>query len=233
MKPLYLSWALAEDVEELPLARVRVERRAARLVLTEAKNESGIVVRGKVHVDGEYIHGYTPETMLFCSGCKCYENAETGELVPCGLGMHEISVVPTSKDYYPWHFTHDFKVGDDFTKTPILSTVPEGPPIIIDGYMENAIIPERIFINEPAAFVITARNLTHNGGTVKAQFKATIEFRAVDRDKTYKYKSAWSVHIRYNESVDLDIEVELPKNALLKDELYSNYNIWALLEAKM
>ena len=236
MKPLSLSWTLAEDVEELPLVTVRVERRAARLVLTEALNDAGEEIRGKVYVDSDYIHGYTPETMLFCSGCKCYENAETGELVPCELGIHEISVEPTSKKYYPWHFTHDFKVGDDITKTPVLSSVPpdpEDPPIVIDGYMEIAEIPERIFIEEPAAFIITAHNLTHNGATVEAQFRATIEFRAVDRDKKYKGKSEWSAPIRYNKSVDLDIELTLPKTAILKDELYANYQIYAILEAKI
>ena len=234
MKPLHLSWALAEDVEELPIARVRVERRAARLVLNEAQDESGNTARAKVFVDGDYIHGYTPETMLFCSGCKCYKNTETGEVVPCGLGMHEISVVPTSETRYPWHFTHDFKVGDDITKTPILPSVPPGPPIVIDGFIENAVIPERIFIEEPAAFVITGHNLTHNGGTVKAQFRATIEFRAVaDPDKKYKSRSEWSAHIGYNESVDLNIEVTLPKSAIPRDELYANYQIYAILEAKI
>ena len=236
MKPLSLSWTLAEDVEELPLARVRVERRAGRLVLTEALNDEGEVIRGKVYVDGDYIHGYTPETIFFCPRCNCYEDTETGEVISCELGMHKITVMPTSAKYYPWHFIDDFKVGYDITKTPILSSLPPDEPdqpIIIDGFMENAEIPERIFINEPAAFVITAHNLTHNGATVKAQFRATIEFRAVDRDKTFKSKSAWSSSIRYDKSVDLNIEVTLPKSAILKDDLYANYQIYAILEAKV
>ena len=230
MKPLYLSWTLAEDVEEVSIARVRVERRAGRLVLTEAKNDAGETVRGKVHVDGEYIHGYTPETMMFCPGCKCYVDKDTGEIVPCGLGMHEISVMPTSGKYNPWHFTHDFQVGDDITKTPILPSVPPGPPITIDGSIEAAIIPERIFIEEPAMFTITAHSLTL---AVKAQFRAKIEFRLVDSEKAYTYKSVWSPHIRYDESVDLDIEVTLPKSAVPKDELFANYDIIAILEAKI
>lgn len=124
MKSLQLSDALAEATSEQEIKRILVQRRASRLVLTEAKDETGKEVRGKVFVDRRYIHGYTPETIFFCPGCKCYE--KEGEVVPCGFGTHSIRVEGAAK-YYPWSYSHDFQMGDDIVKTPILRLKPEKP----------------------------------------------------------------------------------------------------------
>jgi ABC-type Zn uptake system ZnuABC Zn-binding protein ZnuA len=51
MDSLQLSDALAEAVGEQEIKRILVQRRASRLVLTEAKDETGKEVRGKVFVD--------------------------------------------------------------------------------------------------------------------------------------------------------------------------------------
>lgn len=121
----FLYGALAQATSEQEIKRILVQRRASRLVLTETKDEKGNEVRGKVFVDRRYIHGYTPETIFFCPGCKCYE--KEGEVVSCDFGTHDIRV-EGAKKYYPWSYSHDFQIGDDIVQTPILSLKPEPPP---------------------------------------------------------------------------------------------------------
>lgn len=326
-----LSDALAEETSAQEIKRILVQRRAARLVLNEAKNEIGEIVRGKCYVDNRYIHGYTPETIFFCPGCKCYE--KEGEVVPCDFGVHEIRVEGAAK-YYPWEYTHDFQMGDDIEKTPVLVEAPPGPQfdfvrfaewkthpttgkkcayynfkvktitpnlhytvyamyegravssagfrspkdtysgtgyivgdkIGFDGckielrlcedhnpdvylhkrsltipevppelcghlIVEECIIPDSLFIEEPAEFIMRVKNCTEEGYSV--QFRETISFRGVDLEKEYHFKSEWSTDITSGATIDIPVIVELPKSAIPAGELGALYDIFSILEAKI
>ena len=104
--------------------------------ITEAKDAitGAAITRAKVYVDDVYIHGWAPEDITFCAGCKC------DTYVDCGFGTHTVKVVKDDKE---WTKTRDLKAGDDFTDTPLLEelaaitvtfkSAPEGATVRIDG----------------------------------------------------------------------------------------------------
>ncbi|MCK4529385.1 hypothetical protein KAW18_18630, partial [candidate division WOR-3 bacterium] len=111
------------------------EEKEAVWHITEAKDAitGAAITRAKVYVDDVYIHGWAPEDITFCAGCKC------DTYVDCGFGTHTVKVVKGEKE---WTKTRDLKAGDVFTDTPLLEeakvtvtfkSVPEGATVRIDG----------------------------------------------------------------------------------------------------
>jgi len=58
--------------------------------INDVKDQAGnILAQVKIYVDGNYIHHYAPETLIFCDGCQCADG------VQCGFGEHLIRLEKT------------------------------------------------------------------------------------------------------------------------------------------
>ena len=111
-------------------------------------------------------------------------------------------------------------------------TIPElGPDLCGNLIVEECIIPDSLFIEEPAEFTMRVKNCTEEDYSV--MFRDTISFRGVGSDKKYNFKSEWSVGIGAGATIDLPVTVELSKSSIPKDELFALYDIYSILEAKI
>lgn len=81
--------------------------------------ETGEPLKGKIYVDEEYIHHYTPRDLIFGPGENCGTPTYP---VPCELGTHTIKIDITG---YPiWEQTVTLREGDEVTLEPRLTKVP-------------------------------------------------------------------------------------------------------------
>jgi len=85
--------------------------------ILQPKDQSGNnLTNVKIVVDGQYIHHYAPETLLFCDDCYC----DDGKLVECGYGEHHFLL---EKDGYDlWSESRNINPGDSCQMDPRLST---------------------------------------------------------------------------------------------------------------
>lgn len=81
--------------------------------INEVKDKNGSVLSSvKIYIDGAYIHHYTPETLVFCDGCKC------DTYVDCGFGSHTIGLQKTG--YLDWNEEINIKSGDILEVSPVM-----------------------------------------------------------------------------------------------------------------
>ena len=78
--------------------------------IADVKDTNGVILTtAQVWVDGVYTKHYAPETLTFCTGCKC------DTIVPCDYGLHTVTI---KKSGY-----------NDWVKT---KTILEGAPPVTD-----------------------------------------------------------------------------------------------------
>jgi len=83
--------------------------------LLAACDEKGKEVpRVKIYVDGQYIHHYLPETLVFGENCYC----DSENQVACFLGKHLIEL--KKEGFSDWQEEVIIKAGDDLSRQPLL-----------------------------------------------------------------------------------------------------------------
>ena len=115
-----VPFKVVEIVEEVPTEKAYVH-------ILQAVDAAGAELsRASVYVDGVSVHGWTPEDLTFCVGCKC------DTYVDCGPGVHTISVRKTG--YTDWSKTVTIELGKEYTYTPVLviGEEPEGEATVTD-----------------------------------------------------------------------------------------------------
>lgn len=179
--------ALTETLsdEEKRLIRIRVQRRAARLVLTDAYFE-GEVVRAKLYVDGIYTKHYVPEVLFFGPGYTC------DDVIPCDFGMHRIEVIrETAKKYLCWKYSHDFQFEEDITKTPLLKEC--APPEGKIEYVEYVDWDEfSAFVKIKAIYLVPGTSYNIEMRSVPTGYHSNFHFIPIEDTYTHTIGIPWS-----------------------------------------
>jgi len=84
------------------------------------ENEDGDILSSvKIYIDGVYIHHYAPETITFCSGCKC------DTYVDCGFGQHTFRLEKTG--YNNWEKTEMINAAGSYEVNPVMTKTSATP----------------------------------------------------------------------------------------------------------
>lgn len=144
-----------------------------------SKSQNGETLSGvQIFVDGTYIHHEDDETIYFYNGHECYAE------VHCDLGNHTVSL--RKSGYNSWEDTQNFKAGDNFEVSPLLSKIQTTAPT----FSPLPTITPKPTINNYKTASISAELASTASGDIKTPMilgigsKLSLEDNVVDQNKS-------------------------------------------------